>query len=441
MNAGEWVILALCALSFLTLAGGFLGCYLRGKRTEESSLKSADERMQRIVGQSVQEAVNETKQDGARRDALLRQELGASVNGAVGALGNQIGQTVQSSALQTEARLKSLEQNNGEKLEQIRSSMERQLSGMNQQNQQQLDKMRQTVDEKLQSTLETRLNESFKQVQSQLESVYKGLGEMQQVAVSVGDLKKVLSNVKTRGILGEVQLGAILREILSPEQYVENIATRPDSRERVEFAVKLPGGDLPVYLPIDSKFPGDLYAHLQDARQSGQTELIDAAMAQLKAQLRKEAKDIRTKYVEPPYTTEFAVLFLPFEGLYADAVNNGMVEQLQRDYRITLAGPSTMAAYLNSLQMGFQTLAIQKRSSEVWKVLGDVKKEFASFADVLQHSQRSLQMASSDLDKLIGTRTNQILRKLRDVQTLDEIERAPALPGESAQPDSDANED
>ena len=247
---------------------------------------------------------------------------------------------------------------------------------------------------------------------------------MQSLASGVGDLKKVLSNVKTRGILGEIQLGAILQEILSPEQYETEIPTIPGSRDHVEFAIRLPGdGERCVYLPIDSKFPGDTFAALQDAYETGSRERIDAAKKQLEQVIRGCAKDIHDKYIEPPYTTNFAILFLPFEGLYAEVVNSaGLVERLQREYHINVAGPSTMAAILNALQMGFQTLAIQKRSDEVWRILGAVKTEFDKFSEVLQKAQKSLQGAEKHLDTLIGTRSSAIQRKLRDVERLEETQ-------------------
>ncbi|MBR0081337.1 MAG: DNA recombination protein RmuC [Clostridia bacterium] len=319
-----------------------------------------------------------------------------------------------------EQRFASFEQANEQKLEQIRQTVERRLSAIQQENGERLDKMQQIVDEKLQKTLETRIGESFKLVSNQLEQVYKGLGEMQSVAAGVTDLKKVLSNVKTRGILGEVQLGAILSEILSPEQFDTNVATKAGSRDVVEYAIKMPGeGDGVVYLPIDAKFPGETYAKLLDAYDSGSAQELDAAVAALKLRLKGEAKDIRQKYIDPPNTTDFAILFLPFEGLYAEAVNRGMVEELQRLYRVNIAGPSTMAALLNSLQMGFRTLAIQKRSSEVWQVLGAVKTEFEKFGETLEKSQQRLQQVNSDLDSLIGTRSRAIARKLRAVEKLD----------------------
>ena len=258
--------------------------------------------------------------------------------------------------------------------------------------------------------------------------MYKGLGEMQTLANGVGDLKKVLSNVKTRGILGEVQLGAILREILAPGQYEENVAVLPHSDNRVEFAVKLPGDDGgPVYLPIDSKFPGDAYAELQRAYDSGSPEEISAAFAILASRIKLFAKDIRDKYIEPPYTTNFGIMFLPFEVLYAEVVNRGLLETLQNEYNVNIAGPSTMAALLNSLQMGFKTIAIQKRSGEVWKVLGAVKAEFGKFEGILTNTQRKLDNIGRDLDQLVGTRTRAINRKLRDVETLEEGESARLL--------------
>ena len=322
-----------------------------------------------------------------------------------------------------EQRLSHLDQMSEQKLEAMRQSMVSSMLEMRQENAKKLDEIRGTVDEKLQDTLQKKITESFQTVSQQLEQVYKGLGEMQHLASDVGGLKQVLSGVKTRGILGEIQLGAILEEILSPEQYDTNVATIPESRERVEFAVKLPGSDGGRgYLPIDSKFPGDTYMHLQEAAASGNPQAVAEARKALETVLKKSAKDIRDKYVEPPYTTTFGILFLPFEGLYAEVVNMGMIEVLQKEYSINVAGPSTMAALLNSLQMGFRTLAIQKRSSEVWQVLGAVKTEFTKFEDVMQKMQGHLQQTSKDLDTLMGTRTRAINRKLRDVQQLEEPE-------------------
>lgn len=323
-------------------------------------------------------------------------------------------------AVQLEQRLHSFSSDNVQSLENIRRSVDEKLESIRRENLRQLDEMRQTVDEKLQKTLEDKMNKSFSLVNERLEQVYKGLGEMQTLAVGVGDLKKVLSNVKTRGILGEIQLGAILSEILSKEQYEENIATKKGSKNVVEFAIKLPSdGDSIVYLPIDSKFPGDTYSALRDAVESGDKQSIELAKKALVQRIKGEAKDIHDKYIDPPNTTEFAIMFLPFEGLYSEVVNMGLVEVLQREYKVNIAGPSTMAALLNSLQMGFKTLAVQKRSAEVWKILGGVKTEFDKFNDVLVMTQQRLDQANKELDKLVGVRTRQIQRQLKDVESVN----------------------
>lgn len=322
---------------------------------------------------------------------------------------------------QMENRLKTFSMENEQKLENIRSTVEKKLTYMQEDNNKQLENIRTTVDEKLQNTLENKLNKSFETVSKQLQQVYKGLGEMQNLAVGVGDLKKVLSNVKTRGILGEIQLSAILKEILSPEQYEENVATKKGSRNVVEFAIKLPADDDSfVYLPIDSKFPGDTYAKLVDAMNNGNKEEIEVCSKNLLRTIKSEAKDIHDKYISPPNTTEFAIMFLPFEGLYAEVVNRGMVEVLQREYKVNVAGPSTMGALLNSLQLGFKTLAVQKRSAEVWQILNDVKREFDTFADVLEKTQTKLNQANTELDKLVGVRTRKIQSQLSKVQKLEE---------------------
>lgn len=322
---------------------------------------------------------------------------------------------------QMENRLKTFSMENEQKLENIRSTVEKKLTYMQEDNNKQLENIRTTVDEKLQNTLENKLNKSFETVSKQLQQVYKGLGEMQNLAVGVGDLKKVLSNVKTRGILGEIQLSAILKEILSPEQYEENVATKKGSRNVVEFAIKLPADDDNfVYLPIDSKFPGDTYAKLVDAMNSGNKEEIEVCSKNLLRTIKSEAKDIHDKYISPPNTTEFAIMFLPFEGLYAEVVNRGMVEVLQREYKVNVAGPSTMGALLNSLQLGFKTLAVQKRSAEVWQILNDVKREFDTFADVLEKTQTKLNQANTELDKLVGVRTRKIQSQLSKVQKLED---------------------
>ena len=327
----------------------------------------------------------------------------------------------------TEQRLKDM----ADRLERMETYTRQSMQDMRQENAQKLEEIRGTVDEKLQTTLQKRISDSFQTVSTQLEQVYKGIGEMQRLATDVGSLKQVLSGVKTRGILGEIQLKAILEDILSPEQYEENVATIPGSAERVEFAVRLPGGDEgTVYLPIDSKFPGDTYSHLQDAVAAGDAAAVSEARRALTAVLKKSARDIRDKYVEPPYTTTFGIMFLPFEGLYAEVVNMGMIEVLRRDYNVNVAGPSTMAALLSSLQMGFRTLAIQKRSNEVWQVLGAVKTEFGKFEDTMLKMQGHLQQTSADLENLMGTRSRAISRKLRQVQELDETDTKKLLSGE-----------
>ena len=312
----------------------------------------------------------------------------------------------------------------------VRETVDKQLKEMREDNGRRLEEMRKTVDEKLATTLEQRLGESFKQVSERLELVHKGLGEMQTLAIGVGDLKKVLSNVKTKGILGEYQLGNILEQLLPREQYEENIATRPGTNERVEFAIRMPGSseNESVLLPIDSKFPLQGYEDLLNARETGDLAAILAAEKALARTIESFAKDISTKYVEPPFTTDFGVLFLPIESLYAEVLRHpGVFETLQRKYRITVTGPTTMSALLNSLQMGFRTLAVTKRSSEVWRILEAVKTEFAQFSEQLEKVDDRLGKAKSELEKLRTTRTSVMQRKLREVGTLDERESREVL--------------
>ena len=372
--------------------------------------------------------IKETKRDLEQQIQVSRQETLQLVQSSVKALGEMLAVNQRGSAEAQDKRLAEMNRQfasmtiqNEHKMEQIRQTMEGRLAALTADNNRQLEQMRHTVDEKLQKTLETRISQSFKLVSERLEQVYKGLGEMQTLASGVGDLKKVLSNVKTRGILGEIQLGAILEQILAPDQYEENVRTKPSGSEGVEFAIRLPGeGDAAVYLPIDAKFPADVYANLMDAYDGGDPLMIQETGKLLERAVKKSAKDIHDKYVEPPANTDFAILFLPFEGLYAEVVRRGLVETLQRDYKINIAGPTTMAALLNSLQMGFKTLAIQKHSSQVWDVLGAVKTEFDKFGDVLAATQNRINQANSELDKLIGTRTRSIQRKLRSVSSLAE---------------------
>ena len=367
-------------------------------------------------------------QDALRRELEqqlfgLKQDVGAGIQSLGSSNVQAIGQL--SELLKDNQRMAMEAQR--QQLEQLEKSLRTKQENMLFIVKEQLEEISGTVDEKLQTTLEKRISESFKTVSSQLEQVYKGLGEMQSLANDVGGLKKIMSGVKTRGNLGEYQLAAILAEILAPEQYATNVATVPKSSERVEFAVKLPHEDGTVYLPIDSKFPAETYAQLKDAQESGDRKAVEAAYKNLEAVIKSEAKDIRTKYVAVPYTTNFAIMFLPAEGLYAEVVSRGMVELLQRDYQVNVAGPSTMAALLNSLQMGFKTLAIQQKSNYAWEVLGAVKTEFGKFEESLTKMQRYLDSTSKELDNLITTRSNQMSKRLRDVERLDDLEAARLL--------------
>ena len=367
-------------------------------------------------------------------NSLLRQELLSVMQNSVIHLGDMLTESQRASGehqaqrlTQLESRLGTFSLENAQKLELIRDTVEKRLAYIQEDNARQLEKMRTTVDEKLQKTLEEKMNRSFAIVGERLEQVYKGLGEMQSLASGVGDLKKVLSNVKTRGILGEIQLEAILKEILAPQQYEKNVVTKKGSKNYVEFAVRLPAQDDGViYLPVDSKFPGDVYTALTSAYEQGSKQAVQEAAKVLLATLKAEARDIRDKYIDPPNTTEFAIMFLPFEGLYAEAVNRGLVEVLQREYKVSIAGPSTMAALLNSIQMGFKTLAVQKRSAEAFRILEEVKTEFDKFAQGLLLTQQRLDQANSELDRLVGVRTRQIQKRLAGLSVFDNKEN-PAL--------------
>jgi DNA recombination protein RmuC len=350
---------------------------------------------------------------GAQEDARQGREEAANTLRRFGeALNQQLAAVAQSS----EARLKEL-----------RETIDGRLEKIQQDNTQKLEQMRQTVDEKLHATLEQRLGESFKLVSERLEQVHKGLGEMQSLAVGVGDLKRVLTNVKTRGTWGEVQLGTLLEQVLTPDQYDRNVATVPGSRERVEFAIRFPGREdsgAPVWLPIDAKFPLEDYQRLQDAQERVDHVEIEAAGKALENRLRDEAKTLREKYIAPPHTTDFGLLYLPTEGLYAEVLRRpGLVEALQRDARVTIAGPTTLLAMLNSLQMGFRTLAIEQRSSEVWALLGAVKAEFGKFGGVLAKTRQQLQTVANSIVEA-ETRTRQMERKLKDVEALPDRQAA-----------------
>ena len=330
-------------------------------------------------------------------------------------------------------------------IKEVKDSIEKQLHAIREDNTRQLSEMRKTVDEKLQTTLEKRLGESFKMVSERLEQVHKGLGEMQNIATGVGDLKKVLSNVKTRGILGEYQLENILEQLLTTDQYSKNVATKKGSQAHVEFAIKLPGkdSDEDVWMPIDSKFPIENYEILQNAYEGGGKEIIASAQKVLLKTVESFAKDISEKYLDPPHTTDFAIMFLPIESLYAEVLRHpGLFELLQRKYRITITGPTTLSALLNSLQMGFRTLAVQRRSSEVWKILEAVKTEFDKFSDQLEKVDKQLNTASKSLDELRHTRTNVMSRKLKDVGTIEAVEakKILELPSIESSEEADAKE-
>ena len=337
-----------------------------------------------------------------------------------------------------ETRLKNLEDTNANRLDGVRATLLQGMANIRADNNKKLDEIRGTVDEKLEATLQRRVSESFRAVSTQLEQVYKGLGEMQNLAADVGSLKQVLSGVKTRGILGEVQLGAILEQILAPGQYAENVATVPGSANRVEFAIKMPGQNGNIWLPIDAKFPGDTYAHLQAALERGDAAAAAAMRKALQSVLRQEAKDIHDKYIEVPYTTSFGILFLPFESIYAEVIRRtALVEMLQKEYKIVITGPTTLGAILNSLQMGFRTLAIQKRTGEVWTVLGAVKTEFSKFGGLLEKVQKNLQNAGDQLEEVMGKRTRAIERKLRQVEQLPHEESQKILPIDESEGDDE----
>ena len=410
------LLVAICLLQALLL-------YRSGKQAPRQDDEALKEWVrQQLDAQSKLFAQKQAELARQNYDAMrgISETLQTAVQGMSSTL--NAGQAAQQQTM--EQRLQGLEASNARKLEEMRKTLAESMAALQAQNAQKLDEIRCTVDEQLQDALQKRVTESFKAVNAQLEQVYKGLGEMQSLAADVGGLKQVLSGVKTRGILGEIQLGAILEEILAPEQYDTNVATIPGSTQRVEYAIKMPGADGgSVWLPIDSKFPGDTYAHLQDAQASGDAQAVENARHALELVLRSEAKDIREKYVEPPYTTAFGILFLPFESIYAEVIRRtALVEMLQKEYKIVITGPTTLGAILNSLQMGFRSVAIQKRSSEVWKVLSAVKTEFNRFEEVLTHTQKQLIKANDDLDKLIGVRTRQIKSSLRKVTEMPEAE-------------------
>ncbi|MGE5560557.1 MAG: DNA recombination protein RmuC [Chloroflexota bacterium] len=393
----------------------------QGVESHLASLEKLLDRQERTLrdelGRGREEAQASARSQREELQGGLRQ-LSASIIGQMAEIG-----TMQKGQLEAFAtQLVQLTALNEQKMAQMRETLDRSMKELREENAQKLEQMRATVDEKLHATLEQRLGESFKLVSERLELVHKGLGEMQTLAAGVGDLKKVLTNVKTRGTWGEMQLGSLLEQLLTPDQYAGNVATKQGSADRVEFAVRLPGGrdsgDRPVWLPIDAKFPQEDYQRLLEAQENADPAAVEAAAQALERRVIAEGKDIHDKYIDPPNTTDFAIMFLPVEGLYAEVLRRpGLAETLQRKFRVNVTGPTTLAALLNSLQMGFRTLAIERRSSEVWSLLGAVKTEFGKFGDVLEKTRKKLQEATNTMDQA-SVRTRAISRRLRDVQEL-----------------------
>lgn len=438
------VILILCiVIAVLTsiLLAVLLGIRSRsGKHSAKGISDNIEAIEKKLIGLTA-------KTDGLSRElresqSNLRSEIGSGITNSVSRLGDSLRDEQEKQQKSVTAQLEKIElqfektrsetletlhkmqsENTGS-MDRVREENQKSLDKLREENKKSLELINETVNEKLQKTLNDRISQSFEAVNKRLTEVYEGLGEMKQVASGVTDLKKVLSNVKTRGIMGEIQLGAILSEILTPEQYGEQVSVSPAANVRVDYAVRLPGkgDDDGIWLPIDSKFPSDKYQNVLEAYEKGDGEEIRTARKLLENEIKQFARSISQKYIDPPYTTDFAIMFLPFEGLYAEVINLELVELLQREYKINVAGPSTMAAMLNSLQMGFRTLAIQKKSGEVWKILEQAKKEFGNFEGVLDGIRKKLSNVDVELEKLIGTRTRAINRSLREVNISEEIE-------------------
>ncbi len=425
------VLIIILASSLLSL---FLSVFVLLSLRKSASEKGVGAEELSRTGERIERSVSLARREISEENSRSLESFSRSFRASQGEVFQQqdkrisdLTQHLNSALKGVEERMAQMSAQQEKNAETLRQTVDSKLVELRTGNEKSLSEIRQSVDEKLQTALEERISRSFKEVSERLQQVYQGLGEMQTLAGGVGDLKKVLSNVKTRGILGEIQLASILEEILSPEQYETNVATVPGSQNRVEFAIRLPGdGDGCVYLPIDSKFPADAYYQLQEAYDNASSDQVKVLRAQLESRIKSFAKDIHSKYVSPPNTTDFAIMFLPTEGLYAEVVKMGMVEILQRNYKINIAGPTTMAALLNSLQTGFRTLAIQKRSSEVWEVLGAVRTEFDKFETALRDAQNKIDQANRGLDALVGVRTRQIQRKLKSVSALPS-NRAEAL--------------
>jgi DNA recombination protein RmuC len=403
---------------------------IAGLREELAVLANKQERVENVL----KNEMTANRKETAHSQQQARQELASALKSSSESLQQRMVENIGLQKNQLDSfskQLLAMAKQNEERLEAMRQTIATQLRAIQEDNTRKLEQMRATVDEKLQTTLEKRLGESFKQVSERLEQVYKGLGEMRNLATGVGDLKKVLTNVKTRGTWGEIRLSHILEQILTPDQYGVNVATKKNSSDRVEFAIKLPGQDTDeqqvVWMPIDSKFPQEDYQRLLDAQEAADKEQAEKSIKNLEMRIKAEAKYIKEKYIDPPHTTDFGIMFLPIEGLYAEVLRRpGLCDTLQRDFRIVVAGPTTLAALLNSLQMGFRTLAIEKRSSEVWELLGAVKTEFGRFGDVLAKTKKKLKEASNTIGQA-EVRTRAIERKLRDVEQVPQPEAAAGL--------------
>jgi DNA recombination protein RmuC len=460
----EAIVIALAIAAFAVAVA--LVLVLRARSADPQLVERLDElargneRLERELRAAVEASASALRVETGARLSELQSGLVQQVTGLGGVQGQQLmgfGQQVARMAELAETTARSNREEGAQQLQdfatrmqqqladltraiqlnlgEVRTTLQAQLASLQQGNETKLDQMRATVEEKLQSTLEARLGESFKLVSDRLEQVHRGLGEMQTLAAGVGDLKRVLSNVKSRGTFGEVQLAVLLEQVMAADQYAANVATRPGSNERVEFAIRMPGRDdgLPVWLPIDAKFPSEDYERILAAQESADRDAFDAAARALENRIRLEAKTMREKYVEPPHTTDFAIMFLPTEGLFAEVLRRpGLTEALNRELRVVVAGPTTLFAMLNSLQMGFRTLALEKRSAEVWQVLGAVKTEFAKFGDVLARLKAQLQTASNTIDQA-ETRTRQMTRALRSVEALPAEQATQLLPPERSE--------
>jgi len=442
-----WILLALAALNFILIV------WLLARKPSPpdhsaliATLAASNERIERELRHEIGESSRGARQETAQAFANFQQALvhqGAestrTQNAQIDAFAQQLALLQRTLADTLNTQLQGLSESNARRLAEVRATMEAQLAQLQQTNTAKLDEMRKTVDEKLQSTLEARLGESFKQVADRLEQVHKGLGEMQTLAVGVGSLQRVLTNVKTRGVFGEVQLEALLEQVLTPDQYAKQVETKPRSGQRVDFAIRFPGrGDdgAPVWLPIDAKFPRDDYERLLDAHERADPATAETAAKALEARIRSEAKSISENYLAAPHTTDFAILFLPVESLYAEVLRRpGLMDAIQRQHRVTLAGPTTLLAMLNSLHMGFRTLALEHQASEVWKVLGAVKTEFERYGDWVARIKEQVSKASDTIDKA-DTRAKQMRLALRKVEALPESQTQGLLPLIDSEDDS-----